>query len=47
MNKTKEFIKEKNSKSHTELKLCDHPEDDIIQTNGYRSLCLKCGRNIN
>jgi hypothetical protein len=27
--------------------LCDHPEDELIQTNGYRVLCLKCGRNTN
>jgi len=27
--------------------VCDHPKDELIQTNGYRTLCLKCGRNAN
>lgn len=24
--------------------LCEHPEDERIQVNGYRTLCLKCGK---
>ena len=26
---------------------CDHPQDELINTNGYRVLCLKCRNNIN
>jgi len=34
-------------KNKERVAVCDHPNEELIKTNGYRVLCLKCGRNIN
>jgi hypothetical protein len=42
------FEKELNHIIESErIKKCEHPKESVINTNGYRCLCLECGKNTN